>query len=262
VARGFSYLQQAFATAVLLPGERALTLDVGRFGTPVGLEDNESLGNWNYSRSLLFSWAEPTWHTGLRLTWQPLKSLALSAFWVNGWNSIILDGSDMRTGALAATWKPVERLELTLVWMGGLEHPPTQLTGPLSLRSMLDAYAVWRASERLTFALTVDYGHDRAQGGVSWWGLSGYARVQALPWLAGTLRGEYLADPNGFVTGTAQDVAEATATVEVEKREGRARLIARLEYRHDQSTARVFEGRVPASLFGQDTLTLALLAAF
>jgi hypothetical protein len=210
----------------------------------------------------LYSYAEPTLHTGLRLTWQPLSSLALTLFWVNGWNGVVVEASAMRAAALAATWKPVEKLELALVWMGGLEHPPTQLGAPLALRNVVDAYAIWRVSERVLFALTFDYGNDRARGGVNWWGLGGYARVQPLPWLAGTLRGEYLADPNGFLLGTAQNVAETTATVEVSKREAAARLITRLEYRHDQSSQRVFDGRVPRSLNGQDTLTLALLAAF
>jgi hypothetical protein len=65
LARALSFVPQAFGT-VLLPLAREVELDVGRFATPVGLEDNESLTNWNYGRSLLYTWAEPSLHTGLR----------------------------------------------------------------------------------------------------------------------------------------------------------------------------------------------------
>ena len=45
LSRGLSYVEQAFVTAVI-PVGRGLALDVGKFGTPVGLEENESLLNW------------------------------------------------------------------------------------------------------------------------------------------------------------------------------------------------------------------------
>jgi hypothetical protein len=258
LARVTSYVGQAFVT-VLLPLGREIQLDAGKFATPVGLEDNESLPNWNYSRSLLFSWAEPTLHTGVRLTCKVVPELALSLFWVNGWNSVLVGGNGMRAAAGAATWKPIDALELVLVYMGGLERPPTNLGGPLSFRNLVDTYIIWRISPRLAVAATVDYGNDR---GAAWWGVSGYARAQALPWLAVALRGEYYADPKGFTTGTAQRLAELTATVELRGEVRRLRMVARLEWRHDQSTARVFDGAVKATLPTQDTLTLALLAAF
>ena len=69
LARAFSYFEQAFVT-VMIPTARPIQLDVGRFPTPVGLEDNESITNWSYSRSLLYSWAEPSLHTGMRLSCQ------------------------------------------------------------------------------------------------------------------------------------------------------------------------------------------------
>jgi hypothetical protein len=260
LARVMSYFEQAFVT-VMVPLGREVQLDVGRFSTPVGMEDNESLRNWNYSRSLLFTWAEPTLHTGLRLSCQATRTLAVSAFWVNGWNSVFLDGSAMRSFGGAASWKPAPSVELVLVYMGGLERPPTQLSGPLSFRNVIDAYVVWEPVHGFTLALTVDYGNDRAGGGVNWWGLSGYAHVQARPWLAGTIRGEYLSDPDGFVTGTRQGVAELTATIELRLKTRKPLWVARVEARHDQSNARVFDGAAPASLSHQDTITLGLLTS-
>jgi Putative beta-barrel porin-2, OmpL-like. bbp2 len=258
LARVTSYVEQAFVT-VLVPLGREIQVDAGRFSTPVGLEDNESLPNWNYSRSLLFTWAEPSLHTGVRLTCKVVAELALSLFWVNGWNSVFLDGNGMRALAGAATWKPRDELELVLVYMGGLERPPTNLSGPLSFRNLVDAYVLWRVSSRLATAATVDYGNDR---GADWWGVSGYARAQVTRWLALALRGEYFADPKGFTTGTAQRLAELTATVELRGEVRRLRLLLRLEWRHDQSSALVFDGQRQGTERQQDTLTVALLAAF
>ncbi len=62
LARGLSYIEQAFVT-VRPPPVPEFAVDVGKFSTPIGFEDNESITNWNYSRSLLFTLAEPTYHT-------------------------------------------------------------------------------------------------------------------------------------------------------------------------------------------------------
>ena len=80
------------------------------------------------------------------------------------------------------------------------------------------------------------------------------------PWLAATVRAEEFLDPDGFTTGTRQRVAEMTATLEVKREISRATAITRLEYRHDQSDARVFEAAAPA--LTQDTLTLAVMLFF
>ena len=262
VARVLSHVEQAFVT-VMVPVKPELEIDVGRFATPMGVEDNESLSNWLYSRSLLYSWAEPSLHTGLRLSCQATDTLAFSAFWVNGWNSIVIDGNDMRTLAGGGAWTLAPGLALVVVDMAGPERPPTELSGTLSFRNLLAAYGTYEATERLSFALAFDYGNDRANGGVDWWGTAGYARIQARPWLAGALRAEYYADPSGFMTGTPQRVGEVTTTLEVERATDRLRLLARLEYRHDQSSAPVFDSALPAVRESrQDTLTLALLAAF
>lgn len=261
LARSFSYVEQAFVT-VMVPLAREIQLDVGRFSTPVGLEDNESITNWSYSRSLLYSWAEPSLHTGLRLSCRATKTLAVALFWVNGWNSVFVDGSDMRTVAAAASWTPVAGLEVVAVYMGGLEHPPAQLDGALAFRNVLAAYVRYALGRRAELALAVDYGNDRAGGGRTWWGVAGSARFQARRWLAAAIRGEYLADPDGFITATRQNLAEATATVELRTTIGRSLLMARLEARHDQSSVQAFTATAPATRSYQDTLTLALLAAF
>jgi hypothetical protein len=259
LARAQSHVEQAFVT-VVVPLGSGVIVDAGKFDTPVGLEDNISVANWNYSRSLLFSWAEPSLNSGIRVTYRATEKLALSLFWLNGWNSTFTDGSDLRSFAGAATWHPTSSVAVVAVYLGWLERPATDLAERrLSFRNLFDGYVTYAPERHVAFALTVDYGNDRADGGVYWWGASGYARFQVLSWLGAALRGEFLADPQGFVTGTPQTLAELTATAEARVERGRARLFGRVEYRHDQSNARVFEGALPNVHTRQDTLTLALM---
>jgi hypothetical protein len=261
LARASSYFGQAFFT-VMVPLERPIQVDAGKFGTPVGLEDNETLANWNYSRSLLYTWSEPTLHTGLRLTCSLSSALDVALFWVNGWDSVFVDGSDMRTVAGAVTWRPSASVELALVDMVGPEPPQTQLTAPRAWRNVVSGSAALKPNERLSFASAADYVVDGAEGGVEWWGVAEYARLQALPWLAAALRGEYFSDPSGLATGTAQRLLEGTATLEVRTEVKRLRLVGRLEYRHDGSTDHPFDGALPASRAAQDTITVAGIATF
>jgi putative OmpL-like beta-barrel porin-2 len=260
LSRALSYVQQAFVT-IVVPVGHGIALDAGKFSTPVGLEDNESWTNWNYSRSLIYTFAEPSLHMGARATYEITDALAVSAYWLNGWNANFQDGSYLRSYALAARWKPVASLELALVYAGGLERPPADLSSPtLSSRNLIDFYAVYHPTRWLGLAVSTDYGNDRASGGVSFWALAGYARAQATRWLAVAVRGEYFDDPNGFATGTVQRIGEFTGTLEVRGTLGRLGLCGRLEYRHDQSTASVFQaGSGFRSV--QDMITLGLIAS-
>jgi hypothetical protein len=262
LSRGLSYLEQAFVTATV-PVGRGIAVDVGKFGTPVGLEDNESMGNWNYSRSLLYLLAEPSYHAGLRVTYPASETLGVSLFWVNGWDANVLDGNGMRALAAAVTWDPTPGLELVADYMGGLERAPTRLSDPtLTFRNEVDAYARYELTKRVAFACTSDYGRDAANGGVSWAGVGGYLRVGMLPWLAGSVRAEHYADGDGFTSGTRQELAEMTATMEVKGEVDAVKWVGRLELRRDQSDAAVFSAGARELVAHQDTLGASLAAAF
>jgi hypothetical protein len=262
LSRGLSYAEQAFVSAAL-PVGRGLAVDAGKFGTPVGLEDNETPQNWNYSRSLLYTFAEPTYHTGLRATYDLARDLAVSAFWLNGWNTNVAEGNGMRSFAVAATWDADASTQVVVDYAGGLERAPTQLSDPrLSYRHELDVYAVTFVRTWLSFAATVDYGHDARDDGASWWGVGGYMRCRFLPWLAGVVRAEHLHDADGFTTGTAQRLAEATLTAEATTQAGPVKLIGRLEYRRDQSDEPIFQGAGARPFTHQDTSTLGVMALF
>jgi hypothetical protein len=262
VAQWLSHITQAFVT-VDLPIGRGLRVDAGKFATPVGYEGNESLENWNYSRGLLYDWAEPSLHTGFRTTYAPNRALSFSGFLVNGWNTNFAGGTGLRSFALSANWKPRDEVGLAVVYMGGLERDPIQFANTaLTFRHLVDATLTLSPSRRFSFVVTADYGHDHARGGDDWWGVGGFARIDPSRWFDAAMRIEVLDDRDGFVTGTPQSVAEVTSTLEVHSGAQPARIAFRIEERHDQSTAFVFDAQGPATRSRQDTLTAALIAAF
>jgi len=271
-ARGLSYIEQGFVTLVvpLSPGasrKRELLFEAGKFGTPVGLEENESLTNAQYSRGLLFTLAEPTYHTGLRATLRLSDRLACTAFALNGWNTNFASGNGLRSYALAATWNPSDKTEIVVDYMAGLERAITRLADPaLHLRHEVDGYATYALTDRVSFAVTADYGHDAASGGADWWGVGGYLRGQILSWLGAAARGEHMRDDNGFTSGTRQRLAELTLTVEGRlppdvSLPARFAPLVRLEYRRDRSDEPVFRSASGGGLTRQDTLTLAFVAS-
>ena len=80
-----SILQQAYLTAVLPVGS-GLTVDVGKFVTHMGYEVIESKDNWNYSRSFMFAYAIPYYHTGVRASYTFSSTFSAAVHFVNGWN--------------------------------------------------------------------------------------------------------------------------------------------------------------------------------
>lgn len=244
-----SHVGQAFATVAPTSD---VSIDAGKFDTPIGLEDNESLTNWNYSRSFVFTWDEPSLQTGMRATYVISPQVAVAAFWLNGWNANILNGSDMRSYAAAARWRPIAAVEAVVVYAGGLERAPHDPT-TLSFRNLVDGYVTYELTRHISLAATADYTPQFD-------GVAGYARYAPSEWLAGAVRAERFADPSGIATGTPQTLAEVTATLEGRRVAYGTTVVTRLEYRRDASTADVFDH---AGTFArtQQTLTLALIAS-
>ena len=257
LSRALSWAEQAFVTFAP-PGDH-VTVDVGKFATPIGYEDNDAIDDWNYSRSLLFTLAEPTYHTGVRATWSPSKTLALSAFWLNGWNANVVGGSGMRSFAGAATWSPSELIGLDLTVYAGDERSLLEPTAPgRAVRSVANAAATIAPAKVLSFVLAADYGHDAHGAGGSFWGASGYAHLQICPWLAASTRLESYRDPAGVTTGQAQALVSTTATLEGRTRLQGFELIGRTEARHDRSDARPFLNGSST----QDDLTFAAIVRY
>lgn len=228
------YVQQIFGTWQA-PIGRGLRVDVGKFVTHLGAEVIETPANWTYSRSLLFAYAIPYTHTGIRLVYPVTERVSVLAMAANGWNTVV-DNNSGKTFGAQVTWTPTDRLTITPGWIGG----PEQDRGS-SWRHVVDAVVNFRLSGKLQLGLNGDYGRERIDGNVVVWkGIAMSARLQFTERAAVSLRGEWMSDADGILTGTSQQLKEGTLSLEQRLAE---RLLVRIEARRDASNRRVFENR-------------------
>ncbi len=249
-------LQQAYLTAVLPLGS-GLTVDVGKFVTHMGYEVIESRDNWNYSRSFLFALAVPYYHVGLRAGYSVLPNLTVTAYLNNGWNNI-QDNNSSKTLGASLLANPTDRLTVVAGWIGGKEQADSAGAGA---RNVFDLTLQFRPTESIALAVNGDYGtEDLPAGSASWKGIALYARYGFNDETAMALRSEIYDDPDGFSTGMAQRLGEVTATVEHMLF---THLLLRAEFRHDWSTAPVFDDGIGLDVLRhQDTFALAAVIAF
>ena len=243
------YLQQAYAS-VRAPIGSGLTVDVGKFVTPAGAEVIETQDNWNYSRSLLFAWAIPYYHAGLRASYAVSDKVTATGFVLNGWNNV-KDNNDSKSVAGQLAIAPTSRVSIIGTWIGGAEQ--TDVDG---WRNLIDAVVNVEITPKLKLQVNGDLARDRGLGpGVGWHGVSAGLRAQVTPAWVIAPRLEWFSDPQGASTGVIQDVTEATFTVQRAIITG---LAARVEYRVDHSSAAFFPSHEGEAKQWQQTIGVGL----
>jgi len=105
------YVKEAYGS-YLAPVGKGLQIDFGKFVTQHGAEVIESKDNWNYSRSLLFTYAIPFYHFGLRAKYVFNDKYNFTAYLVNGWNNIV-DNNTGKTVGLQFGWNPNKKFTFT-----------------------------------------------------------------------------------------------------------------------------------------------------
>ena len=251
----FQYLEQAYVS-FKPPKAKGLEIDFGEFVTTAGAEVIESNANWNYSRSLLFAWATPYYHFGLRTSFPVGKHFTGGVQIVNGWNNVEDNNSGKTLGFTGTVTYP--KWNWINTYYVGPEHTDTNK----GFRNLYDSVLNLTPPGKVNAYINYDYGQDNAAGGgtAKWWGLAGALHIQATSKVAITPRIEYFSDKDGFSTGTPQHIKEITLTGEYKWMEG---VLTRLEYRRDWSDVPFFQaGTIPASTRNQDTLTLAMVGFF
>ena len=260
-----NYIEQAFLS-LKPPKAKGFEADFGKFVTSAGAEVVESKDNWNYSRSLLFAYAIPYFHFGLRTSLPVSKTETIGVQVVNGWNNVTKSNGGVTLGLTSAYVKP--KYTWNLNYYTGPENKETQN----GYRNLIDSTLLLTPNAKFSAYLNYDYGQNRDgivttlhhsygdkmlyhwQGGA----LALREQITAKSALAG--RFEYYEDSQGFTTGAPQDVKEFTATYEYKWLEG---LLARFEYRRDWSTINFFsKGNTPYAVDAQSTLTAGFVAFF
>ncbi|MGH9586314.1 MAG: porin, partial [Acidobacteriaceae bacterium] len=258
-----NYIEQAYISAKP-PKWHGTEVDFGQFVTSAGAEVIEAKDDWNYSRSILFAWAIPYYHFGLRAAVPVTASWTAGVQVVNGWNNVVDNNGGATIGLTSALTRP--KYAWALNYYTGPENTDTQK----SYRNLIDTTVMLTPVSKFSAYINYDYGQNHSPaaiaGGVPvpeqsphWQGVAFAAHGQIMSKSALAGRVEYFDDHQGFSTGSAQAVKEFTGTYEYKWLSG---LLTRVEYRRDWSNVDFFHKGDGGMVDAQSTLTMAFIAFF
>src|SRR5208337_4897191 len=111
------YLKEAYFS-YLAPVGKGLQVDVGKFVTPNGAEVIETKDDWNYSRSLLFTYAIPYFHFGMRAKYTFNDKWSVTGYVTNGWNNVVATNTGKTFGPSIA-WNVTKKITITENYLAG-----------------------------------------------------------------------------------------------------------------------------------------------
>ncbi len=265
------------------PFGSGVSFEAGRFVTLLGAEIIPVYNNQNFneSRGLVFNLGEPLTHTGVRASYTFNDYVSATAGLNNGWDDPAANsnGGPNFEGELTLNNKDKS---VSLV-VNGIVGPNAigGANGKQASNSNLgaiDPIATWKPSFVPNLTLQAEYLYASQDGPVinghsaSWQGAAGYVVYDFTPAIESATRAEFFDDMDGYRTnGEAQTLWEITQTISYKVPEVTG-LIARLEYRHDNSSQNSFTNN--NSVFtngvftgqhlwhGQDTLAANFIYAF
>jgi hypothetical protein len=258
---GTKYMLQAYASYVAPLGS-GLTLDFGKFYTPVGAEVIETKDNFNYSRGWLFTYG-PYYHTGLRVKYGVNDKVTISGFLVNGWDNLFENNvSDKfnKTLGFQLGLTPSKKFALTATYMGGQEAPLANVpfvSDRDNWRNVFDTVGTIYVNDKLTLLGNFVYGNDGDNTGTRgyWTGFAAYLKYAFNNRFAFSPRFEVLNDHHGLRTGVGQTVKDITLTQEIKIANN---FLTRLEYRRDFSNQNFFTNSGGAAKNNQNTFIVGL----
>jgi len=229
-------------------------IDFGQFVTSAGAEVIEANSNWNYSRSLLFAWAIPYYHMGLRTSTPVTKEWTVGFQVVNAWNTLWGNNDMKNIGITSALTKT------RYTWSVNYYTGPNNLGTSTGNRTLVDSTLLLTPNSKVNVYINGDYGRNgnpTGAGATQWAGVGAAAHIALSGKFALSPRVEIFDDSNGYSTGTKQTVKEGTITGEYKYND---HFIGRLEYRHDSSDALFFNRGAGQLAKGQSIFTIGLMA--
>jgi len=257
-----------------VPVGTGLNIQGGRFVTLLGAEVIPTYSNQNYNetRSFIFNNGEPLTHTGFRGNYVFNDYVAFTGGVNNGWDdpAAFNNGGPNYEGEIALnTLDKSLGLLLNGIWGPNLPGHSNSNLGAI------DPVLTWKPTFLTGVTLAAEYLYASESGPVinghsaSWQGAAGYFVYDWTDWEFAS-RGEFFDDMDGARTnGTAQTLWELTQTVTYHVPEVTG-LLARLEYRHDNSNSQPFTNNnfvnpvtgLQRTWAGQDTLSGNMIYAF
>jgi hypothetical protein len=255
------HVLQAYASYVAPLGS-GLTIDFGKFYTPVGAEVIETKDNFNYSRGWLFAFG-PYYHTGFRVKYAFNDKASLSGFVFNGWDNVFENNVSENAGKTVGFQlglTPSKKFALTQTYLAGPEAPLANvpaISARDNWRHVADTVVSVYATDKLTLLGNFVYGSDADNDGVRghWTGFAGYFKYAFNNRFAFSPRFEVFNDKSGLRTGVAQTVKDITLTQELKLLNN---FITRFEYRRDFSNQGFFTNSAGVAKDNQNTFILGI----
>ena len=247
-------LQQAFVSYIA-PLGTGLRFDVGKFVTHMGYELIEGYDGYNdnYSRSLLFNYAIPLTHTGIKASYSITPRVSLMAAVVNGWDVAVDNNRSKSIGAQLAI-KPVDALGLYVNYIGGPENSDDNS----SVRHVVDLIGTLTVNPMLSLGVNADFGTEDGTSTVTtgqdaqWSGVAGYVKITPPGIFSLGLRAETFKDEGGTRLGIGETrVNEFTVTPTFKFGNN---FVLRAEGRYDSADVDAFEDDRGVAKKGQATL--------
>lgn len=224
--------------------KNAFTISGGRFVELAGYEALFPIQDPNFSRAIIYGYAEPFTVLGIRGTYVVNDKWTVIVGVNNGWDNI-RDWSRDKTIELNVAYTPNSCFSFSsTIYTGQERATPMTSTGPEGWRTLIDLIATFNITQKLSIVGNYDYGWQTnaalSNGTLNravWHGLAGYLNYTFNDYWLTSFRSEYFNDANGYRTGVRQVWKEITLSlgyIPIKNLEFRA------ETRHDFSNVNSF----------------------
>lgn len=233
-------LQQAFVSYIAPLGS-GLRFDAGKFVTHMGSEVIEGYDGYNdnYSRSLLFNYAIPLTHTGVKASYSLTPKVSVMAMVANGWD-VAIDNNASKSVGLQLAVKPIDPVALYVNYIAGPENSDDNH----SIRQVIDLIGTLTVNSMLSLGVNADFGSEDGTSTVvigkdaKWSGVAGYAKISTPSPFSLGLRAETFKDDGGTRLGLGE--ARANEFTVTPSFKFGSNLVLRAEGRYDWVNQAVF----------------------
>jgi hypothetical protein len=213
-----------FAVTAVAPFGNGLSLSLGRFDTPFGIERHDANLNLTATTSEVFRYGRPQRMTGLQAAYAFSPRFAVNAWVVNRWESEESGEGDFEDNNGAKSvggrvgFSPLPRESLLSIGIGGWSGVE-RATGDRR-RKLLTADLTWSPGARAVVSAEAVWGSERMQGirqvglpvagpaeadkEAGWWGYSVIGHYDFSAALGVSVRHALLADDDRARTGVSQ----------------------------------------------------------
>jgi hypothetical protein len=236
-----------FFLAYTIPVGKGLKVEGGKMNTHIGAETLEAIYDQNYTRAFCFTYAQPTTHTGLRLTYPLSSQVSLQGHVYNGWDTFS-EYNAAKTLGLSLCYNPNDNVGVYFNVLSGPEPDNNTFDSEITNnyynnRFLFDWVGSFRLSKKLLLLANYDHGvqqnYQLTGSNATWEGFSLIGSYDFTDRFSLALRGEFLSDPQGYRTGFPQTLREITLSPQFKIGKN---TVVRPEYRYDWSDANSFNG--------------------